>query len=155
MTPASGAKPMRVFAECGFIVRLKNESYDLLYQLVCPSWHTKRALFPIVLWDIHPSRWKPLKAFISQCFSDRINQFQRHAVRSFIRHTMCHRTFVRLNFSIGHEVEISVEQESVDPFHRQSLFASFTDEFKESIGFPHHAYLPSLSLTDTYPASLR
>jgi hypothetical protein len=59
-----------------------------------------------------------------------------------------------IDFAIGFEVQVSVEQLSVDPFERQTLFASLMNQFQVNVGVLHCAYLSLVKLYDTSPALL-
>src|SRR5712691_2539189 len=68
------SKSMRVVAELGFKVGLKDEVYNFLHQFIRPDWHAQWSLLPVLFFrDIGSSCWKPLVPLISQCFNDGIN----------------------------------------------------------------------------------
>ena len=67
---------------------------------------------------------------------------------------MRHGAFDAIDLPVGHQIEVFVEQQSVDPFYWQSPFASLTDESEDSVGSSHLAYLLSGFSSVTYPAPL-
>ena len=67
---------------------------------------------------------------------------------------MGHRPFVPINLPVGHKEEVFIEQLSVDPFQRQSLLASLSDESEDSIGCTHLTHLAIFG-SSTIPVPLR
>src|SRR5450631_352479 len=128
-------------AKSWFKVGFQDQSYDFRKQFVAPNGHSQRALLSILTGNIHPSCWFPPISFISHCIYDGIDLFQRHPVWGLLSHSFGHRSCIPINFSVRDEIEISVEELSVDAFDRQPLSASLGKKVQIHLGVLHCAYL--------------
>src|SRR6266702_2055502 len=110
VTPAPFPEAVRMVTECRLKVRAQDHSDHFSEQFVRPHGQAERALLAILFGDVDASRWLPSVAFISQGFNDRINLLQRHCVYGVLVDSWRENTCVAVNFPVGFEVEISVEQ---------------------------------------------
>src|SRR6266567_3193086 len=83
-----------------------------------------------------------------------LNGAQRHSINRVLVDTGGENACVSVDFAVGFEVQVSVEQLSVDTLERQTLFASLMNQFQINVGVLHCAYLSLLKLYDTSPAFL-
>ena len=56
-----------------FADRIEQEAESFLHELARPRGKTERALLPIFLGDIRPSRWGPSVGFSAQCADDAVD----------------------------------------------------------------------------------
>ena len=83
-----------------------------------------------------------------------LNGAQRHSINRVFVDTGSENACVSIDFAVGFEVQVSVEQLSVDTLERQTLFASLMNQFQVNVGVLHCAYLSLVKLYDTSPVLL-
>src|SRR5260370_5357990 len=105
---------VRMIAERWLKVRAQDHSDHFSEQFVRPHRQAERALVSILFGDVDATRWFPVIAFISQRFNDRVNFLQRHSINRVLADTGCENARVSIDFAVGFEVQVSVEQLSVD-----------------------------------------
>ncbi len=150
VAPSGSTKSVGMDTELGFIVRFQNESDNLLQQFVRPTRKPERAsLRRVLLLDIDASDWRPAIAFSTEACDDRIDFRQGHAIHRFGGASRRHCAMVAVDPAIRLEVQVTIEQESIDTFHRQSSSATFADDTQNSCGVSHLAYLSILRIRNT------
>src|SRR5260370_33503610 len=101
-------------AEHWLKVGAQDHSDHFSEQFIRPNRQTERALFSILFGDVDAACWFPVIAFISQGFNDRVNFLQRHSVNGVLIYSRSENARVSIDFAVGFEVQVSVEQLSVD-----------------------------------------
>ena len=144
---AAPAGPVTVGAvgELRLVVRLQQQTHDFAEQLVRPRRQTQRPLSPVLLWDVAPPPDGPEPvALMTHRVDDRLDLAHRHTVRGFRVDSGGHRSLVGVDAPIGQQVQLRVEQLSIDPFQRQAAPAAFTEDIQDRFGVLHYAYLAAL-----------
>lgn len=150
MTSSSFTKAVGVIAELNVIVGVQDQADHFRQEFVTPDGQTQRTLFPVALQDVDPTRRSPLIPLGAQRLDDGINLFQRYGINGFLIDAFCRGTCV-LGLSVSGQVEMLVEQLSIDTRQRQSSFASFTEKSQVRSGGLHFACLSVYGLPDTFP----
>src|SRR6266571_6330989 len=154
MAPPPFSEAVGMVAERRLKVSAQDHSDHFSEQFVRPNGQAERTLFSVLFRDVDASCWLPVIAFISQGFNDRINFLQRHCVYGVLVDSGSESTRVSIDFAVGFEVQVSVEQLSVDTLERQTLFASLMNQFQVNVGVLHCAYLSLVKLYATSPVLL-
>jgi hypothetical protein len=145
-----------MLGELRLVIRLKEHADHFLQQFVRPRRQTKWALLPrrTFLGDVDAPRGFPSEALIAQRFDDRLYLAQAHAVHGLRGDAGSHRTVVAVDLPVGDQVQLWVEQTSVETFQRQTSPAAFTDDPQYGFGVSHLAYLTiPVDLIDTCATS--
>jgi hypothetical protein len=73
---------------------------------------------------------------------DDADPFQGHTVRGFLRDPRCHRAVVGVDAPVGQQIQLRVEQLSIQFIARQAMPTAFTKDTEHRFGALHFAYLP-------------
>jgi hypothetical protein len=140
----AGPVTMRTVRELRLVIRLQQQADHFAEQLVRPRRQTQRPLLPVLLGNVAPpDRPKP-KTLVTHRVDDALDLGQRHAVRGFRVGSGRHRPLVGVDAPVGQQIQLRVEQLSIDPFQRQTLPAAFTEDIQNRFGVLHYAYLAAL-----------
>ena len=140
----AGPVTVGVIGELRLVVRLQQQADHFAEQLVRPRRQTQRPLFPVLLGNVaSPDGPKPV-ALVTHRVDDALDLGRRHAVRGFRVGSGRHRSFVGVDASVGQQIQLRVEQLSIDPFQRQTVPAAFTEDIQDRFGVLHYAYLAVL-----------
>src|SRR5262245_51119593 len=125
------------------VVRLQQQAHHLGDDLVRPGRQAQRPLLSVLLWNVDPLDRSPPVALTAQCDDDRADLLQGHAVRGLTCDPWRHRPVVRVDAPIGHQLQLRIEQWSIQPFEWQSSFTALADDVRHRFGALHYACLPS------------
>jgi hypothetical protein len=140
----AGSITVRAVGELRLVIRLQQQAHDFAQQLVRPRRQTQRPLLPVLLGNVvAPDGPKPV-ALVTQRVDDALDLGHCHAVRGFRVGSGRHRSFVGVDAPVGQQVQLRVEQLSIDPFQRQAAPAAFTEDIQDRFGALHYAYLAAL-----------
>src|SRR5712692_11161465 len=114
VAPPPFSEAVRMVAERRLKVRAQDHSDHFSEQFIRPNGQAERTLFSVLFRDVDASCWLPMIAFISQGFNDRIDFLQRHCVHGVLVDPWRENARVAVDFPVRFEVEISIEQLSVD-----------------------------------------
>src|SRR5215210_273654 len=145
VAPTTRPETVRSVAELRLVIRLQDEADHLLHQLVRPRRDTERAQL-VRAWflDVDAPGRPPPVAFVTQSARDRLDLGQRHPIGGFSSRAWGESTIVAVDLLVGGEVQLGVEQESVDALQGQSPPAPLADDAQDRFGFTHLAHLPLL-----------
>ena len=93
-------------------------------------------------------------ALVAHRVDDRVDPFLGHAVRGFLSGPRRHRALVGVDAPVGQQIQLPVEQLSIQFLARQATPAAFTENTEHRFGALHFAYLP-VSLVSESPVPLR
>ena len=142
VTATAGPVTVGVIRELRLVVRLQQQAHDFADELVRPRWQTKRALLPVLLWDVDALDGLEPVALVTQRVDDALDLAQRHAVRGFRVGSGRHRSLVGVDPPVGQQIQLRVEQLPIQLIQRQATPAAFTEDIQDRFGALHYAYLP-------------
>jgi hypothetical protein len=143
MAAPAGAKPVGPIGERRFVVGLQQQAHHLPDELVRPGRQSQRARLPVLFRDMHPPhRTKPV-ALVAHRIDDATDLAQRHAVDGFLGDPRAHRTLVGVDAPVGQQIQLRVEQLSIQLRARQTTLAALTQDTQNRFGALHYAYLPN------------
>jgi hypothetical protein len=122
----TGTETVGVIGGLDVVVRLQQQAHHLGDQLVRPG--RQAALLPVLLQNVDPLDGRPSIALTTQSVDDHPDLLQRHAVHSLASDPRRHRPVVRVDAPVGHQVQLRIEQLSIQPFKWQSSFTALTDD---------------------------
>src|SRR6266498_4121507 len=147
MAPAAWAETVGAAGELRLVVRL-------LQQLVRPRRQPQRTLVRrSLLLDVGASHRSPPVSLLPECTDDRLDLAEVHAVHGLARGPGGHCTRVPVDLPVGEQIQVRVEQASVDAFQRQPSPAAFTNDLQYGCGVSHLAYLTVLADLSTWVPS--
>jgi hypothetical protein len=150
----AGPISVRVEGELRLVVRLQQQAYHLTDQLVRPRGQPQRAKLPVLFGDLDPSHRRESVALVAHRLDDGVDFRQGHAVRGFLADPGRHRALVGVDAPVGQQIQLRVEQLSIQLVTRQPSLAALTQDTQHRLGALHSAYLPVLSVSES-PAPLR
>ncbi len=154
MTAASLAEAMRVVAKLAVIVGREYHADDFREEFVTPNWQAKWPFFPIPLQDVDAFRWLPLIPFGTKRLDDRLDLLDGHRINGLAGYPSGHRSCVPVELSVSRQVQVGVEQLSIDALEWQAFLATFSEKSQVRFGALHCACLRVYELLDTFPAHL-
>jgi hypothetical protein len=129
MTPAAGAEPVGAVGELRLVVRLQDQAEHFLQQLVRPGRQSQRTLLArSLLLDVAAPHRSPPVALLTEHADDRLDLAEVHAVHSLAGDPRGHRARIPVDLAVSEQVQVRVEQASVDPFQRQTPPAAITND---------------------------
>src|SRR5919201_5052260 len=138
---ASRAEPVRTVGELHVVVRVKQQAYHLGQHFVRPARQPQRTPLPIAFRDVGAFDWSPPPPFGTNRGDDVADLVQGHAIRSLSADPRSHCTRVGVQPLVGQQIQLWVEQLSVQPLQRQAAPAALTEDTQYRFGVLHFAYL--------------
>src|SRR6266704_3005544 len=123
---------MREGAKLRLVIRLKNEADHFLQELVTPGGQAQGAEFPVLFGDVGASNWRPAVSFMTKVVNEFLDFRHRHPVHRFRCRSWCHGAFIRIEASIGHQIQPWIVELSIHVFPWQSLLATFSNDTEDS-----------------------
>lgn len=140
----SGSEPVRAGGERRLVVCLQQQAHHLTDELVRPGRQAQRTQFPVLFLDIHASNWGEPVALVAHRLDDGTDLLHGRAVRGFWCGAGCHRPVVGVDPPVRQQIQLRVEQLSIQLGTRQTLPAAFAEDTKYRFGVLHFAYVPVL-----------
>src|SRR6266498_106406 len=123
---ASGAKPVRAVGELHVVVRVEEQAHHLGEQLVRPARQPQRTPLPIAFRDVGAFDRSPPPPFRTNRSDDVPDLVQGHAIHSLSADPRGHRTRIGVQPLVGQQIQLWVEQLSIQPLQRQAAPAALT-----------------------------
>src|SRR6266545_5646765 len=123
---ATWAESVGAVGELHVVVRVEQQAYHLGQQLVRPARQPQRAPLPVAFRDIGALDWSPPPPFSTNRGDDVADLVQGHAIHSLSGDPRRHRTRVGVQPLVGHQIQLWVEQLSIQPLQRQAAPAALT-----------------------------
>ena len=149
----AGTETVGAVGEPRLVVRLQQEADHFADELVRPGRQPERACLPILLRDVDPLAGLEPVALVAHRIDDASDLLQRHAVHGFPVDPGRHRSMVGVDTPVGQQIQLRVEQLSIQLIARQATPAAFTEDTQYRFGVLHYAYLPALRCPITWPPS--
>src|SRR3954451_22471782 len=128
MATVLGAETVRVLAKLRFVVCFQDGTHDFLQQFVGPDGNAEWSHLPIGLGNILPPLRRPSVSFMTYSVDDRRDLSLGHTVRGFCGHSSGHRTGVSKETPVRPQVQIRVEELSIDLLQWQPPAAPTSDD---------------------------
>ena len=146
VTAQSGPETVGVAAELRLVVGFQQAAHDFLQQFVGPRGHAEGTHLAVGFRDEDPSDRGPSVAFMANVVDERLDFRQGHPVHSFLRGPFRECTGVSVDPSVRSQVEVRVEELSIEILQVQTSSASFSDDGQRRFGVSHLAYLPTWAI---------
>src|SRR5664279_817810 len=142
-TPLSGhtPEPMGESGERWSVVRLEQQTHYLTDDLVDPGRHAQRTPGPVLFRDVHASCRGETVTLVAHRIDDAFDFARGHAIHCLLCDPGRHRALVRVDAPVGQQIQLRVEQLSIQFLTRQATPAAFTQDTQHRFGALHFAYL--------------
>jgi hypothetical protein len=130
------------------VVGLQQQAHHLADEFVRPGGQAQRTPLPVLLGNPRPLDRAEAVALMAQRIDDATDLAQRHAVHGLRAGPGRHRTLIGVDTPVGQQVQLRVEQLSIQLIQRQATPAAFTQDTQHRFGVLHFAYLPISVMSD-------
>ena len=113
VTPPFWSEPMGMGAELRLKVGVENETHDFLHQFIRPALNAKWTFPAILFRDVDAPGGFPSIPLMPHSVNDGSDFVFRHAICGFLGCSFGHGSMVPINLSVGHEVQVWIEQEPI------------------------------------------
>ena len=114
--------------ELRFVIRFKEQTHHFSHQFVRPGRQAERPTFPILLWDVNTPDGLESVALVAHRINDASDLTQRHVVRGLRIRPRRHGPLVGVQTPVGQQIQLRVEQLSVQFSTRQAAPAALTED---------------------------
>ena len=140
--PRPGRNPCEWSENGRLVVGLQQQAHHLADEFVRPRRQPERTKPPVLFGDVDPPYWREPVALVAHRLDDGVDLLHGHAVRGFLRGPWCHRPVVGVDATVGQQIQLRVEQLSIQFVARQAFPAALTEDTQYRVGVLHFAYLP-------------
>ena len=115
VSASSGAEAVGLMVEGRLIDAFQNHVDDLLYELVIRGGNPQRTFLPVFLGYVLSPYRSGLIGTVAQLFDDAVDSFHSHAVHGCSVDSGSHASVVDVDVLVSEQVELGIEQVSVQP----------------------------------------
>jgi hypothetical protein len=130
----SGTETMGVLGELDVVVRVQQHAHHLGQQFIRPRWQPQRPSLPVLLRDIDTAYRVPSPPLTSNGVDDLPDLCQGHALHSLPGDPRRHRTCIRVQLAVGHQIQLGVEQLPIQSLKRQTTPAALAEDTQHRFG---------------------
>ncbi len=138
----TGTESMGSIGERRLVVRLQQQADHLPDELVRPGRQAQRTRTSVLLRDVHAPDRPEAVALVAHRLDDPVDLPLGHAVHGLRRDPGRHRAMIGVDATVGQQIQLRVEQLSIQFVARQATPAALTQDTQHRCGALHFAYLP-------------
>src|SRR5262249_19325276 len=153
VTASPWSEPVGPAGKRRLVVRLQQQANHLAADLARPGRQPQRAGLPVLLRDVPPPDRSESVTLVAHRRDDAADLRLGHAVHGLLRDPGCHRAVIGVDAPVGQQIQLRVEQLSIQFVYWQAAPASLTQDTQHRCGALHYAYLPTWWCPITWPPS--
>src|SRR5438067_11495030 len=153
MTASPWPESVGPVGERRFVVRLQQQADHFADEFVRPGRQSQRAGLPVLLRDVDPPDGGESVALVTHRRDDTADLRLGHAVHGLLCDPGSHRAVVGVDAPVGQQIQLRIEQLSIQFVKRQATPAALTQDTQHRCGALHYTYLPIWWCPITWPPS--